>query len=42
VSHAGREQAVEMLKAAFAQGRLDRDEFDVRVGQALGRGPAWN
>ncbi len=35
-SHADREQAVEVLKAAFVQGRLDRDEFDVRVGQALG------
>jgi Domain of unknown function (DUF1707) len=35
-SHADREQAVEMLKAAFVQGRLDRDEFDMRVGQALG------
>ena len=35
-SHADREQAVEVLEAAFVQGRLDRDEFDVRVGQALG------
>jgi len=35
-SQADREQAVEVLKAAFVQGRLDRDEFDVRVGQALG------
>ncbi len=34
-SHADREQAVEVLKAAFVQGRLDRDEFGVRVGQAL-------
>jgi Domain of unknown function (DUF1707) len=34
-SHADREQAVGVLKAAFVQGRLDRDEFGVRVGQAL-------
>jgi Domain of unknown function (DUF1707) len=35
-SHADREQVIEVLKAAFVQGRLDRDEFDLRVGQALG------
>lgn len=35
VSHADREQVVEQLKAAFVQGRLDRDEFDLRVGRAL-------
>jgi len=34
-SHADREQVVDVLKAAFVQGRLDRDEFDLRVGQAL-------
>jgi len=34
-SHADREQAIDMLKAAFVQGRLDRDEFDLRVGRAL-------
>jgi hypothetical protein len=34
-SHADREQVTETLKAAFVQGRLDRDEFDLRVGQAL-------
>jgi Domain of unknown function (DUF1707) len=34
-SHADREQAIGMLKAAFIQGRLDKDEFDLRVGQAL-------
>jgi hypothetical protein len=34
-SHADREQVVEVLKAAFVQARLDRDEFDLRVGQAL-------
>src|SRR5215468_1729716 len=30
-----REQVIEALKAAFVQGRLGRDEFDQRVGQAL-------
>src|SRR5689334_18787789 len=34
-SHADREQVVGTLKAAFVQGRLDRDEFGLRVGQAL-------
>ena len=34
-SHADREQATDVLKAAFAQGRLTKDEFDARVGQAL-------
>jgi len=34
-SHADREQVIEVIKAAFVQGRLDRDEFDLRVGQAL-------
>ncbi len=34
-SHADREQVIDVLKAAFVQGRLDRDEFDLRVGQAL-------
>jgi len=34
-SHADREQVIEALKAAFVQGRLDRDEFDQRAGQAL-------
>ena len=34
-SHADREQAIEVLKAAFVQGWLNRDEFDLRVGQAL-------
>jgi len=32
-SHADREQVIETLKAAFVQGRLDRDEFDLRVDQ---------
>ena len=34
-SHADREQAIEALKDAFAQGRLTGDELDSRVGQAL-------
>ena len=36
VSHADREQVIATLKAAFIQGRLSRDELDLRVGQALG------
>ena len=34
-SHADREQVVEVLKAAFVQGRLAQDELDARVGQAF-------
>jgi hypothetical protein len=34
-SHADREQMIDSLKAAFVQGRLTKDEFDARVGQAL-------
>ena len=34
-SHRDREQVVVALKAAFVQGRLAKDEFDQRVGQAL-------
>jgi Domain of unknown function (DUF1707) len=34
-SHADREQVTGTLKAAFVQGRLEKDEFDLRVGQAL-------
>lgn len=34
-SQAEREQAIEVLKAAFVEGRLARDEFDTRVDQAL-------
>ncbi len=30
-----REQVIEALKAAFVQGRLGKDDFDKRVGQAL-------
>jgi DNA-binding beta-propeller fold protein YncE len=35
-SHADREQVIAALKAAFIQGRLTRDEFDLRVGRVLG------
>jgi hypothetical protein len=35
VSHADREQVIEVLKAAFVQGLLDRDEFGMRVDRAL-------
>jgi hypothetical protein len=34
-SHADREQVIGTLKAAFVQGRLAKDEFDLRVGQTL-------
>jgi Domain of unknown function (DUF1707) len=34
-SHADRERVIEVLKAAFVQGRLAKDEFDLRVDQAL-------
>ena len=34
-SHLDREQAISALKAAFVHGRLAKDEFDTRVGQAL-------
>ena len=33
--HADRERVIDLLKAAFVQGRLDSDEFDARIGQAL-------
>ena len=29
------EQVIDVLKAAFVQGRLTRDEFDARVGRAF-------
>jgi hypothetical protein len=32
---AGREQVIAALKAAYVQGRLTKEEFDFRVGQAL-------
>jgi hypothetical protein len=34
-SHADRDQTIEVLKAAFVQGRLTKDEFDARIGQTL-------
>jgi hypothetical protein len=34
-SHADREQVIGVLKAAFVHGRLAKDEFDLRVGQAF-------
>jgi hypothetical protein len=34
-SHADREQVIEVLKDAFVQGRLTRNELDARAGQAL-------
>jgi hypothetical protein len=34
-SNADRDQVIDVLKVAFAEGRLAEDEFDVRVGQAL-------
>ena len=37
-SDADREQVIDMLKAAFVQGLLTKDELDARVGRALGMG----
>ena len=34
-ARADRERVIDLLKAAFVQGRLNRDEFDTRVGQTL-------
>ena len=34
-SHADREQVIDVLKAAFVQGRLTKAEFGLRVGQVL-------
>jgi hypothetical protein len=34
-SSADREQVIDTLKTAFADGRLDKDELDARVGRAL-------
>lgn len=34
-SHADRERTIDTLKAAFAQGRLTKDEFSLRAGQVL-------
>ena len=36
-SNADREQVIGMLKVAFVQGRLTKDELDLRVGQMTGR-----
>jgi uncharacterized protein DUF1707 len=35
VGHTEREQVIETLKTAFVDGRLTKDEFDVRAGRAL-------
>jgi Domain of unknown function (DUF1707) len=34
-SHADREHVIDVLKAAFVQGLLTKDEFDMRVGQTF-------
>ena len=34
-SHADREQVIDVLKTAFVQGRLAKDELDARIGQVL-------
>ncbi len=34
-SHADREQVIDTLKAAFVQGRLTKEEFDLRVSQTF-------
>jgi Domain of unknown function (DUF1707) len=34
-SRADRDQVIEVLKAAFVQGRLTKDEFEARIDQAL-------
>jgi Domain of unknown function (DUF1707) len=34
-SHTDREQMIDVLKAAFVQGRLTKDEFDALIGQAF-------
>jgi len=34
-SHADRDRVLDVLKAAFVQGRLTKDELDVRVGQTF-------
>ena len=34
-SHADREQVIAMLKAAYVEGRLAKDELDARVGQTF-------
>ena len=34
-SHADREHVIDMLKTMFVQGRVTKDQFDARVGQAF-------
>jgi hypothetical protein len=34
-SHADRDRVIDVLKSAFTQGMLDKDEFDLRVAQTL-------
>ncbi len=34
-SHDDRDRAVEYLKVAFAEGRMTKEEYDIRMGQAL-------
>jgi hypothetical protein len=34
-SHADRDQVIDVLKAAYVHGQLAKDEFDLRVGEAL-------
>jgi hypothetical protein len=34
-SHADRDRVIDVIKAAFTRGMLDKDEFDLRVGQVL-------
>ena len=34
-SHADREQVIEVVKAAYVQGRLTKAELDARAGQAF-------
>ena len=34
-SRADRERVIDVLKAAFVEGRLTKDEFDLRVGRVL-------
>ena len=41
-SRADRERVIDLLKAAFVQGRLDQDEFDARVGQVLVSRTHWD
>jgi Domain of unknown function (DUF1707) len=40
-SRADRERVIDLLKAAYVQGRLDQDEFNARVGQVLASRTHW-